>query len=474
MSQRRISFWLMQACGAAALLGGANARAEEAPGLTWMVPDPPAAGFFAADSSGFWTGDGKHYRSDGKLDLSVNLSPESGTAQFVASGTAGPVFLGSAEGKSGAPQAGRAGAVVTAFDPKGHELWRRPIGGPAAKGSVAVLDGLVVASNGDVVVGGQFSGCLRFDERSHTVCVDEKAARRAETCDVHGEICTEPFVASYDAKGNLKSVLAAAGYPAQWFAAAADGRIALAGAFMGKLALDPGQKTRTIVTEPESPKGHHYQTFWSTFGAGDPRWLGGYALLAEIQSAPKGMAFDSEGSLIVLALVDPLGRQGVPVTLSDGAKPVKVQPIEEKTALVVTQKVSGAPALALLPANPKKAGASLSDMRVFASPGGGVFAYGALAPPADAAFIEAPFRGHQELTVVGLDGRWKGCGIRVPEGTFTPKAVLTTGDRSCFAFSVFGQHSFKTGDGAVTFGEPRTVSAAIGCLQSPCGRKGAH
>ena len=474
VTRGQLASWLGLIAGGVAVLASGPTLAEGGAALTWVVTDPPAAGVFAADRSGFWTSAGKHYRPDGKIDLSVTLSPESGSAELVSSGAAGPVFLGTLEGKAGSPEAGKVAAVITAFDPKGRESWRRTIGGPAANGSIATLDGLAVASNGDVTVAGQFSGCLRFGEKSKAVCVDEKAARRAETCDVHGETCTESFVATYDPKGNLKSAFPLPGYPVQWFAADDDGRIALAGAFMGKLDLDPGPKTATMVKEPKSPPEHHYQTFWSTFGAGDRPWLGGYALLSESQSAPKGMAFNSEGALIVLTDVDPLGRRGVPLTLSDGGKIVDVRPIAEWTALVAIQKRSGVPALALVPASTQKGRKTLSDMKMLAGPGGGVFAYGALTPPAGAAFIEAPLRGHQELAIVGLDGRWRGCGIRVPEGTFTPKAVLTIGNRSCFAFSVFGSHSLKSGDGSVTFGEPRTLTAAIACFQSPCDGKEAR
>ena len=221
---------------------GAIARAERPPpSAWWYVAEPqPDGSFIGADSRGFWTQHGAHYRPDGKRDLSLKL-PEAlhDRILFATSGPSGPVVAGYAEEGSGSTR-------VLAYDRCGNELWGVTLGGDYGKGgngpNSAEPDGLFVNPNGDVVLAGHFSGCVRFggQGKGKRTCINERAAQRFDNgiCDP----CQQAFVAVYDAHGKLRSVFAPPGYPADFFAAAPDGRLALAGGW--DASLDLGSRSR--------------------------------------------------------------------------------------------------------------------------------------------------------------------------------------------------------------------------------------
>jgi hypothetical protein len=457
----RIRRWL-EALGVVVLFWSNGAGAEESSQIVWSVTDPPATGFVAADRSGFWTAEGKHHTPDGKLDLSVQLPAGVDSILFAATGPRGPVVVGTPAGKGGSPKVGAVALVIAAFDPQGKDLWRVEMSSTTTASSIPVVDGMGVTRSADVVVAGQFSGCIRFGGKGKATCVDEKPARQAQMCE--GEHCTTPFVAVYDAKGKLKSVFAPPGYPSQHFVAAPDGRIALAGVFMGKLDLDPAAERSALIAEPVGPKGHNGQAFWSIFGPADRPWLSGYGLLGAVSSSAPTAVFDGDGALLVLLAVHATGRGKISYSLANGTDVVTVPPVHGESALLAVEKVASRPTLSVLASDMRLPAASAADLKLLVSPGGGIFAYGALPPPPGSVVLEAPARGQQEVLIAGLRGGWSGFGIRVPEATFIPQAVLADKHRVCFAFNVVGAHTLRSGGSTIAFGEPHAGTAAIGCF----------
>ncbi|HEY7375207.1 MAG TPA: hypothetical protein VIF57_23800 [Polyangia bacterium] len=463
--------------------GGTIARAASPPpAAQWFAADPPADGsFVGADGSGFWTQNGSHYRLDGKRDLALKLPAAlHHRLGFARSGPDGPVVAGSVEEGTGA-------ARVAAYDPSGNERWSLSIGGDYGKDgntpNSAGTDGLFVNPNGDVVLAGHFSGCVRFagGGKGKRTCVDEKAAQRFDngSCDP----CTQAFVAVYDARGKLRSVFAPPGYPASFFAAAPDGRIALAGGWDASLDLDPDPDPAraAVVNQPGNPKPRRgdLQAFWSIFdGRNRMQWLGGKALTTPRGGSayPIGTAFDGDGALVTVVHVQ-LGRRPRPCAVTDGTLTTDVR-AEHGDHVVVTLDAKdakdakkGAPAADLLAADKSPASSNAPTLRLLSSPTGGLFAFGALVPPVGTRVIEPPQPHRRQLVLVGLRGTARGLAIGVPEELFVPEAVLVEKDGVCVAFTLVAQHEVASGGGTITLGEPHVVgqtsppTRAIGCFR---------
>ena len=132
-----------------------------------------------------------------------------------------------------------------------------------------------------------------------------------------------------------------------------------------------------------------------------------------------------------------------------------------------------APAVAVLAADKTPANSNAPTLRLFSSPTGGVFAFGALVPPAGTVVLEPPQPRVRELVLVGLRGPARGFAIGVPEQIFAPQAVLVETTRVCVAFSLLAQHKLPSGSGTITIGRPHVVgqdspqTTAIGCFRLP-------
>jgi hypothetical protein len=467
---------------------GAIAHAESPPPSAWWTATEPQpnGSFVGADSRGFWTQDGAHYRPDGKRDLALKL-PEGLHEQrisFAASGPAGPVVAGSVEEGPGATR-------VVAYDPRGNELWSVTLGGDYDKSgnsaNSAGPEGLFVLPNGDVVLAGHFSGCVRFGGKGKgkRTCINEKAAQRFDNgiCDP----CQQAFVAVYDAHGKFRSVFAPPGYPATFFAAAPDGRIALAGGWDSSLDLDPDPDParEAVVKQPGNPKPRRgdLQAFWSIFDRADGlRWLGGKALVTPKGGTayPIGSTFDRDGALVTAVHIQ-LGRRPRPCGLTDGKLTTDVRAEHGDHVVVTLAAKEQAPSVELLSADKSPANSNAPTMRLFTSPTGGVFAFGALVPPAGTVVVEPPQPHDRTLVLVGLRGPARGFAIGVPEGIINPQAVLVEDNRVCVAFNLRAQHKLPRGSGTITIGEPHVIgqnsthTKAIGCfpLSAPPGRR-AH
>ncbi|HXU02755.1 MAG TPA: hypothetical protein VN903_17440 [Polyangia bacterium] len=447
-------------------------RAEGAPAPTWRLLDPPADGsIVGADTTGFWTQRGAHYRPDGKRDLQLKLPDVlRDTIHVATSGPAGPVVVGTFEEENGTD-----GARVSAFDRSGREIWNVMLGGDYDKsGNVANaimgVHGLFVDPNGDVVLAGDFTGCVRFagKGKGKGTCINVKAAERFDNgiCDP----CRQFFVAVYDAHGKLRTVFAPPGYPAAFFAAAADGRIALAGGWESSLDLDPDPARAAVVKQLGNPRpgAGDLQAFWSIFDRGNGmRWLGGQAVLVRHGSTyPKGgVAFDTDGTLMTLVIARP-GSKTKTCTLTDGTTSTTAPVESPHTILIAAERRGEGPAAARRTTETRRMTDNDPEPRLFASPTGGIFAYGALEAPAGAVLVEAPSPNQHETAIVGLYGPGKGIGVRLSGEIFVPTAALAHEGRVCFAFGVRGAHKLENGAaGAISFGRPQAGTNVIGCFQ---------
>lgn len=441
-----------------AALPWCRAHAESAPAATWR-PIQISGPFIGADATGFWNHGGEHIRPDGKRDLALKV-PDGlhGEVDTVASGPDGPVIWARGDGD----------ALLVAYDKGGSERWSLKLGDD--RGQVGAMPqmkhvGLAVDPNGDVILAGKFSGCVRFGGgKGKRTCINEKAARRFDNgiCDP----CTQAFVAVYDARGKLRSVFAPPGYPADFFAAAADGRIALAGGWDASLDLDPDAGHEAIVKQPGNPKpgaGDH-QGFWSIFDRrGEMRWLGGQGVVGRGEIYPDGVAFGADGSLVAVLSVRPDAKGNC--TLTDGTTATKVPVETPHTVVVAFEKPGAEPAAVRRTADRLRVTGTQPDTRVLASPTGGVFVLGALEAPAQTMIVEATQPHRDELTIVGVQGPGKGMGIRMPAGVFQPEAVLAHEGRICFVFEIRGAHKLASGGGTISIGDPQGSSAAIGCFR---------
>ena len=453
----------------------ASARAESPPAsASWYVAAPqPGGRLVGTDRRGFWTDRGSHYRPDGKRDISLKL-PESLNEKilFATLGRAGPVVVGDVGGEEG-------GATrLSAYDQRGGELWSVTLSGDSDTTGVSPV-GLFVNPNGDVVLTGHFSGCVRFSgkEQGKRTCINERAARRF--ADGECDPCHQAFVALYDAHGELRSVFAPPGYPADFFAAAPDGRIALAGGWDSSLDLDPDPDPAraTVVKQPGNPRPRmgSDQAFWSIFERPDGlRWLDGKALVTPKGGSayPIGTTFDGDGALVTVVQVE-LGQRPRPCALIDGKLSTDVRAERGDAVVVTIDAKEQVPSIDVLPADEST---SSPKLRFFSSPTGGVFAFGALRPPAGTVLVEPLKSRERELVLVGLRGRVRGLAIGVPADIFDPQAVLVENIRVCVAFNLLAQHTLPQGNRTIIIGEPHVVgqtssqTMAIGCFRLPSPR----
>jgi hypothetical protein len=427
----------------------------------WHGLEPPTSGrFIAADEKGIWTATGEHYQIDGKRDSTLDIPLPLKEIRFAATGPAGPVVAGTFKGQVGTAAAGSVGVVLVAYDRLGRETWSVTLGGDDGRSFIAQVDGLNVDNAGNSVLAGHFSGCIKFDRAASRRCVDLAVARRNDaSCDA--ESCTAVFVASYDPKGKLRAVSVFAGYPSQLFAAASDGRIALGGSFSGRLDLDPDPKHQVMVSNPSQTKDTASQAFWSVF---EPRadglhFVDGRALIGADATYVEGLAFDTDGSLVVLARIQP--ALNASTTISDGkhTTPLSARPLKGRVLLTVPAQGAASAVESLEPARFQPG----EECMLLASKQGGVFGFGPLTVPPDTMQVEPPWPGQPELAIVGLHGAGRGWAVRVPKG-FEPVAATAQGDHVCFGFKLLGQHRLPAGAGTATFGEKHAATPAIGCF----------
>lgn len=417
----------------------------------------PPANICGADRTGFWIGGG-HYQIDGKLDLKLTLPPSPGSGITAAvSGPTGPVSaLGDILGQTDR-------LSVSSYDRHGASLWTRTLQGVPDRTPLYGPDDLFVDARGDILLGGDFRGCVRLTPQGKRICSDEKALDRYDDgCQSFDCARSQHFVATFDAHGKLKSVFAPAGYPAT-HAATTEGRMAWAGDFTGQLDLDPDPRRTTMVGARGTMKraSKPRQAFWSLF---DPqagmRWIGGRAIVGPANASIADVTFDADGTLLLLAKVDRAQPKDGADVLTDGVATSPLPPAGPSGYLVVISGPSNLePSLEPLTgeANP-----DTGEIRLLAAPTGGVFVtFGAPAPKR----VDTP-SVHPERTIAAVYGPAKGWRIRVPNDV-VPEAVVVDRGRACIAFEFIGPHPLLVGGATVSVGERDKTSEAIGCYELP-------
>jgi hypothetical protein len=263
-------------------------------------------------------------------------------------------------------------------------------------------------------------------------------------------------------------VFAPPGYPAAFFAAAQDGRIALAGGWDASLDLDPDPDPAraAVVKQPGNPKpgAGDLQAFWSIFDRrNEMRWLGGQGAVVRHGSAyPDGIAFDADGALVTILTVRPGAKTNC--TLTDGTTSSRVPVESPNSVLVAVETIGEEPPGARRTTDKLRMTNTDPASRLLVSPTGGVFAFGALEAPAGAPLIEAPAPHQRETAIVGVHGPGKGMGVRLPGEIFLPEAVLANEGRICFAFTIRGPHKLASGARTLALGQPDAPTRAIGCF----------
>ena len=296
----------------------APAAADDLAAATWHLFEPGAFNVTTPDRTGFWTDRGERitgstasvtYRSsrsfpraDGRVPLR-SLRPDGprrgGGIHRRHELRPGPRLLRSARDEPVGAHPARRRRDDAPRVPRGSSL---------------------VGANGDILLAGRFEGCVRFAPKAKPVCSDAKALEKYDgSCE--GD-CTErqPFVATFDSHGKFKSVFAPAGYPAL-HVAATDGQMAWAGEFTGDLDLDPDPESTVTAAAANArkPGSGPTQAFWSTFDRrAAMRWRAGRAIVGAANARMDDATFDADGTLLLLAHVDPARRKDAPDTLTDG------------------------------------------------------------------------------------------------------------------------------------------------------------
>jgi hypothetical protein len=436
---------------AALALAAAAAVAHDLDAGTWYLVRPDAFNFTNADETGFWTTRGEHIRVDGRRDLALRLPPE--LTEGVALTVRGPGgFVVAARLIDGS----KYGLFLAAYNRQGESTWTRKLGGDDA--TLRGPDGLFVGADGDILLAGNLSGCVRFAPKAKLICSDDKALAKYFDCEGDCE-GGQPFVATFDTHGALKSVFSPAGYPATHFAGA-QGRIAWAGEFKGRLDLDPDPRTTRMAAAPSAkkPGAGAMQAFWSFFDPrADMRYLDGRAIVGPANAAIRGATFDAGGTLLLLAQVDRGRRRDDADLLTDSTTATPLADPGASRVLVIATEPSGAPPT-IRPLTEDRA-PETTQLRLLRAPTGGVFvSYGGLTQSNRAG---VPYR-----TIVAVHGPAQGWQIRVPNDV-NPEAMLVDHGRICAAFLLLGPHQLSVGGRTVGVGEPERATPAIGCYNFP-------
>ncbi len=268
-------------------------------------------------------------------------------------------------------------------------------------------------------------------------------------------------MATFDQHGELKSVFAPAGYPASLFAGA-EGRMAWAGEFTGRLDLDPDPKVTRMAAAPNArkPGSGPKQAFWSLFDRrAGMRYLDGRAIVGPANAVIQGGTFDADGTLLLLADVDRGRRKDDAELLTDSTTATPLAAPGAGRNLVIASEPSGtSPSIRPLTEDRKP---ETTQLRFLRAPTGGVFvAFGGLSSS------RANNPGVPDRTIVAVHGPANGLQIHVPNDV-VPEAVLTDHGRVCFAFQVLGPHQLSVGGRTVGVGEPDKATPAIGCYKLP-------
>ena len=419
---------------------------------TWYLVRPDAFNFTNADETGFWTTRGEHVRVDGSRDVALSLPPElTEGIDFTARGPQGFVVAARLIEES------KYGLFLAAYDRRGESTWTRKLGGDDA--TLAALDGLFVGADGDILLAGKFSGCVRFAPTAKRICADDKALPKYFDCE--GDCESQPFVATFDPHGELKTVFAPAGYPATLFAGA-EGRMAWAGEFTGRLDLDPDPRLTRTAAAPNAkkPGSGPTQAFWSLFDSrAGMRYVDGRAIVGPANAVIRGGIFDADGTLLLMAQVDRGRRKDDAELLTDSTSATPLADPGASRILVIASEPSGtSPAIQPLTQDRKP---ETIQLRFLRAPTGGVFvAFGGLSrTPSNGA-------GVPDRTIVAVHGPARGWQIRVPNDV-NPEAVLTDHGRVCLAVQLLGPHQLSVGGRTVGVGEPDKATPAIGCYKLP-------
>ena len=435
---------------AALALAAAAAVAHDLDAGTWYLVRPDAFNFTNADETGFWTTRGEHIRVDGRRDLALRLPPE--LTEGVALTVRGPGgFVVAARLIDGS----KYGLFLAAYNRQGESTWTRKLGGDDA--TLGGPDGLFVGADGDIFLAGSLSGCVRLARGAKRICSDDKALAKSFDCEGDCE-GGQPFVARFDPHGDLTSAFTPAGYPATVFAGA-EGRLAWAGEFKGRLDLDPDPRMTRMAAAPNAkqPGSGPTQAFWSFFDPrADMRYLDGRAIVGPANAAIRGATFDADGTLLVLAQVDHRRRREDAERLTDSTTATPLADPGASRILVIASEPSGAPpTVRPLTEGPKP---ETTQLRLLRAPTGGVFiAYGGL--------TQSNRAGVPDRTIVAVHGPAQGWQIRVPNDV-NPEAVLMDQGRVCVGFSLLGPHQLSVGGRTVRVGEPDKAIPAIGCYKT--------
>jgi hypothetical protein len=445
---------LALAVAVALALATGTAVAHDLADGTWHLVQPDAGVFTNADETGFWTRRGEHYRINGSRDVTLRLPPElTEGIELTAPGPRGFIVAARLIEES------KFGLLLGAYNQRGENIWTRKLGGDSDGAAFQGPDGLFVGADGDIVLAGRFSGCVRFAPKAKRICSDEKAlAKYFPDCegDCPGE---QPFVATFDANGQLKSVFSPTGYPATLFAGA-EGRIAWAGEFTGRLDLDPDPQMTRMAAAPNAkrPGRGPRQAFWSLFdrraGMG---YLDGRAIVGPTNAVMRGATIDADGTLLLLAEVDPGRLKDGGDLLTDSTTAIPLVAPGPSRILVIASNPSGAsPSIA--PLTPDRKPQTI-QLRLLRAPTGGVFvAFGGLS--------HSQSNNVPDRAIAAVYGPAKGWQVRVPND-IDPEAVLTDHGRICFAFLLSGPHQLSVGGRTVGVGEVDKATPAIGCYKLP-------
>jgi hypothetical protein len=134
---------------------------------------------------------------DGSRDLALRLPRE--LAQGIDYTAAAPTgFVVAAR----LIEESKYGLFVAGYDRHGRSTWTRKLVSDDA--TLRGPDGLFVGADGDILLAGTFSGCVRFAPKAKRICSDDKAL--AKYLDCEGDCDSgQPFVATFDQMGELKS-----------------------------------------------------------------------------------------------------------------------------------------------------------------------------------------------------------------------------------------------------------------------------
>ncbi len=337
--QDRPRRWAIATATGAALCSGGTPPARAQTGRTleahvW-AHDGQVGPLEAASSDDFWTSSGTHYRFDGtslgKLSFSDQLGGSPREIVAVRAGSHGQAFVLGVWSS--------AGWGLSAHDPRGKQLWLRPLGRAAPKDAakspvrrrsqsepkweVSVAELLGVSEAGDVTVSGWVQGCVDLAPApaSQVECaLLERAGRNADSnVDAFPQIF---FTTRFDKSGAWKRSRVYPRLPARAAAWSGDGdrlAVTLSGWWKKTLTFQaPDGTTGSVTFGPDDPAQRSVVVLFD--GAG--HLAGAFHLLARTGQSIRDMTFDRAGKLWLLAASSPGPEMRGPGTQHSGASAV--------------------------------------------------------------------------------------------------------------------------------------------------------